>query len=789
MRPVLELVQLPFRLVADSGRVYVTRPRGIGTAVLDARARTLTTTRATELPDSSVAVIAGEIHASPSALGALVEGAVVPNPGALVLTVTRDPLFPAQERLALQASRRIALARAGNGAGGPEQVPFVPRTGAGVLEWGAASDYTDGIATPSVYARLGVGVYGGMAHVGSAFSPGGDGPPDVHASYQRVFPHQRWVRQVSVGDIVTGGITARSVRGVSITNAPFVRNPLFGTTQFAPRLPSGWEYEVYQQGRLIGYSRGDAPVSVPLQYGSTPVEVRLYGPAGERIRSELAYFIPVGQLPAGDFQYTAGAGQCPNRDDCRLFSYGEARYGVSASATVLGGADVTADSAESRVRPYAGATLLAGRSWLAEVQAILSSRVTASVERYGAGRVTGRASVGLVYPENPGIIQTGQGEFSPTEAMESAWYSDLLLHLRPGRVRSVDLRGRVDGSGGAGLDRVQLAAATSLRRIYVEAGYESSEEIPALYLLRGSLPLPRIGPRGFGTPTLSGTVATDGGGLNRWEASLAVQPRGAIVSVTARQGTRGTSPSVQIGATFRTGAGLAQTRVGMQDGEALGGASLSGVATFGGQAGVRVLPYGGVGYAGISGIVFHDVNGNGRFDDGDEAVDRASVDVGGVQVRTDSTGRYRTWSVLPYEILRVALDTVSLGDPSWVPSTPEVFLRANPHLYTTVDHPLVRTRELAGQLEAGPEVASSAGVTVEVVNVTSNEVLRALTFSDGAFYVGRIRPGEYEIRVAESSLRALRARVAGTPPRVTISAAGADPLVEVPTIRLVRATR
>ena len=766
--------------------MYVTRPRGIGTIVLDARARTLTTTRATELPDTAVALVAGEIHASPSALGALLEGAVVPNMGALVLVITRDPLFPAQERLALQASRRIALARAGSAAGGPERVPFLPRTGAGVLEWGAATDYTGGLATPSVYARLGVGVYGGMAHVGGAFTSGGDAP-DLHASYQRVFPHQRWVRQVSVGDIVTGGITARSVRGVSLTNAHFVRNPLFGTTQFAPRLPSGWEYEVYQQGRLIGYSRGDAPVSVPLQYGSTPLEVRLYGPAGERIRSELAYFIPVGQLPAGELQYTAGAGQCPNSNDCRLFSFGEVRYGVSHSATVLGGADLTADSAGSRVRPYAGATLLAGRSWLAEVQAILSSRITASVERYGAGLVTGRASAGLVYPENPGIIQTGQGEFSPGEGLETAWYSDLLLHLRPGRVRSVDLRGRVDGSGGAGLDRVQIAAATSVRRVYVEAGYEAEPDNPALYLLRGSVPLPRIGPRGFGSPALSGTVATDGSGLNRWEASLSVQPRGAIVNVTARQGTRG-GASVQLGATFRTGAGLAQTRVGMQDGQALGGSSLSGVATFGRGAVLRVLPYGGVGFAGISGTVFHDLNGNCRFDDGDEAVDRASVDVGGVQVRTDSAGRYRTWSVLPYEILRVAVDTVSLSDPSWVPSQPEIFLRANPHLYTSVDHPLVRTRELAGQLEAGADVASSAGVTVEVVDVASGEVLRALTFSDGAFYLGRIRPGVYDIRVAESSLRALRARVSATPARVTIPAAGADPLVEVPTIRLVRAT-
>ena len=60
-------------------------------------------------------------------------------------------------------------------------------------------------------------------------------------------------------------------------------------------------------------------------------------------------------------------------------------------------------------------------------------------------------------------------------------------------------------------------------------------------------------------------------------------------------------------------------------------------------------------------------------------------------------------------------------------------------------------------------------------------------FSDGEFYFGRVLPGEYELRIAESSLRALRAVAEGAPIFFTVSPAGDQFLVEIPPIRLVPA--
>jgi hypothetical protein len=76
---------------------------------------------------------------------------------------------------------------------------------------------------------------------------------------------------------------------------------------------------------------------------------------------------------------------------------------------------------------------------------------------------------------------------------------------------------------------------------------------------------------------------------------------------------------------------------------------------------------------------------------------------------------------------------------------------------------------------------------VEILGADGAVSQRVLTFSDGTFYIGRIRPGQYQARVSESSLRALGARASPAVTTFTVPAAGTDPLVEIPAIRLVRA--
>jgi len=134
--------------------------------------------------------------------------------------------------------------------------------------------------------------------------------------------------------------------------------------------------------------------------------------------------------------------------------------------------------------------------------------------------------------------------------------------------------------------------------------------------------------------------------------------------------------------------------------------------------------------------------------------------------------------------VNVRIDTLSLEDPGWVPALPARALRPSPQQYSRVEFGLVRTRELTGVLLPGPKVATTAGVGLELRDVEGGALYTARTFSDGAFYISRVRPGRYRLTLAPSSATALGIT---TPPQVDVVIGGdAETVVEVPAITLQR---
>jgi len=62
-----------------------------------------------------------------------------------------------------------------------------------------------------------------------------------------------------------------------------------------------------------------------------------------------------------------------------------------------------------------------------------------------------------------------------------------------------------------------------------------------------------------------------------------------------------------------------------------------------------------------------DVNANGIRDIGEPAVVNARVLVGTLAARTDSSGAYHVWDLIPFEPVLVSLDSLSLESPLLVP--------------------------------------------------------------------------------------------------------------------------
>lgn len=765
LAPMLRLTGTPEERSPGGDQIAVSRPRGAGTNVLDVAAGLIRAgDSAWAVAPGEVVQGGGELFVSAERIADLLEADVQVDWERLGVQVSRDAPFPAQRQAMLDARRTTNLAHAaGEGAPSTVSVPYAAKTGGLVAEWGVSSSGWDSGEQTSLRGRVGTAVLGGQLAVGGITTrdPLGSDGVEWTASYHRALPEQRWLRQIRAGDLLTDGLQARSIRGVSITNAPYVRDALFAQVPVAPDLPEGWQYEVYQSGQLLGFSEGleAGPVSVPLRYGSTPVQVRMYGPAGQEIVSELLYQIPVLQLREREWQYAAGAGVCP-RQQCDGIAYGDLRHGITRWLTVGGGTETMRDTAAAHTRAYGVASVAPGTGWMAEVSAMPSEFVNGRFQYFGDGRVSASVSGGVADP--------GSGQLSWVPTTVRRWHAESAVGAQIpgglGPLRSVRLRGHAEGPTGGGVDRWRGSAFASVHRGFVEATYEAGRWEPeGLLSVRATRILPRQGPEWLHDAPVSVGVGIAPSGVQMLEASafFRVQTHSEL-NVATRWNAYTRQPTLGVGLSATLDFARVNSRIATSSrGQPGGNVSAEGGLAYGRDTGLQAFGRGGTGSAGVSGRVFFDHDADGRFGPGDKPVPEIGVMIGGQRSTSDARGFYESWAILPYEIVRISVDTLKLPDPSWVPREHEILTRPTPHRFNPVDIPLVQTREVSGRIVGEDGVRSVGGISVEIVNRATGAIQRTVTFSDGEYYISRVLPGRYELRVADSSLRALGAEAQG----------------------------
>ena len=796
VQAILDPLAVPYRIVSDSALLRVTRPGGIGAATLQwSIPRKLEVAAITPLDSDDVYVDGTRVFVAVNRLAELVEATIDVDVGTLSIAIRRQGGFPAQIKLdARQRRREEAMLLGGDESDEPTGVPFRGRTGVGVLEWAMGSPLRRTNAPSSLDLRGGMGLMGGMLQVHGMMSVGSpEGGVDAsngEVTYRRVFPGQRWLQQVQIGNVLSEGAEARSLRGLTLTNAPFVRGLRFDDVAFSRPLPPGWEYEVYEGARLVGFAddHRTAPMSVPLRYGTTPLRVRLYGPAGEVVESSVSYVIPIEQLRGGEWQYAAGAGQCVLQ--CTGMWYADLRHGVTRSLTLQAGADAQRDSGWGSLRPYGAVSYLPAPGWTTGIQARRASYVRGSVQNLTDAHLSGGVTAGLNMP--------GEGGVAFTTDADAMWFAQSTFRIRGILPRLTQraflLSSRIEAPQHGGEGRWDVSATGPIRVGLLEIGFQS-DPFALADTVSPSAPLLRVAPtislgngifRRLAYPVLRLDAGLQRGELVQWEGALSFQPGRGFVSISLRHAPGLGGTQLTVSGSYALGLGRVIGRV-MRHGDQLdGGYSASGAVAFGSVRRATPLEYGGLGLSGVEGHVFRDVDGDGRLGGRDEPVAGATVRVGGLIARTDAQGRYSMWNVMPYQGVNVRIDTLSLEDPGWVPAIPARALRPSPQQYTQVEFGLVRTRELTGVLVPGAKLATTAGVGLELRDVSGGALYTSRTFSDGAFYFSRVRPGRYRLTLVPSSASALGI---ASPPQVdVVIGVDGDEVVELPAIMLERST-
>lgn len=788
---VLEMTGLPVRRDTLDALIAIPRLGGPGESVLDARRLTMARGADTiRIAPSDLVVVGGETYLSGPRLADFLQAKVDVDFSLLRAIVSRSPPFPAEQAYATGYRRSTAgtgdATRVGQELAAPA---YRGGNGGVVFDWALASSGRDATQSSSMELRSGVALAGGDLALGALLRQDAPGqrPVDGELSYRRVFPENRWIRQVQVGDLVGGAGLLRSLRGASITNAKLLRDQFFADVPVMPTLPQGWQYEVYMNGQLVGYSDATsaAPVYVPLRYGTTPVEVRMISPAGEEVSSDFLYQVAPTQLQPQRLEYSAGAGQCIGTD-CRGLAYADFSYGAATWLTLESGAEVRFDSAGTSTRPQASASLATLDGWGAQIQAVAQSYSRVGLRYVGVAPLSLSLSAGTSQPDG------GRPSFFVTRG--SQWYGESQLALRIPAAASPLHALRLDNNGSGATD-----GSTSLWRSALAGDFgwgslgvswQANRTPGDEHFWGGSALLlaPRGVPRVFRGSALYAFTGVNGSGVRLADATLSIH--------AGRQGTIVVSGRWQPESGFQAGLGYA-TALGFgrlttrlnhneQRNRRDGTVSLTGSVAVdpAGNARTTWLDQGGVGSGGVEGRVFYDVDGDGHFGPGDQPAPNVPVLVAGHRVRADSNGFYQTWNVVPYEALRIAIDTLRSIDPSWTPGAIEHVIRATPHIYNTVDFPLVHTRELEGALVPDSGVAAPAGVTIVLTERRSGTSRRLLTYSDGGYYVSRLLPGDYDLTVAPSSLAALHAEAVPDRVRFTVASGDTDPVLDAPVIHL-----
>ncbi|MEZ4413586.1 MAG: hypothetical protein R2910_11425 [Gemmatimonadales bacterium] len=635
-----------------------------------------------------------------------------------------------------------------------------------VLDYNVAFPLSDNLVGGSTYQfSLGAQVAGGALEVGVRSLGTVDyGSAEFAATWKGVWIDNTYVKQLTLGTTTLTGPRYAGIRGVAVTNSPYIRPTYVGQLDYYGRLDPGWQLEAYSGGQLVAFdsigANGDYSISLPVGYGENPVDFIAYGPTGQVRRFNQTYRVVSEQLPYKRFEYGVAAGECV-ATLCNAALNADLHYGLSRRVTVRGGVEgYSRDSLADLVHPYGVVTGLIGNS------------ITLEGEAVGSGWLRGAIRF---EPSVNFRLATGYTTFDETvtrsviapAGRRSQWLADAFLRPRPSlssfyfqamaeRDEGVDLdmtRARVQASVQA--DGVRLYPYVRFERFVPKIGDAAHAEYVGLSAyLSGHPSWGAI----LGGLWFRGDVESGGGsGLNLAAATVSRSfgPALRIEGGAAwRRDVPGTTftfsvvsylPTVQARTTAiapTIGPGGVQQQV-------------QGALVYDNNQGrVTANPNPGIQRSGVSGTVFIDDNANGLQDPGEPGARNVRVIVGSNSTRTDSAGEYHVWDINAFDPVLVQIDTTSLDNPLYVPAFTSASLQPPPNAYRQFDLPLVTGAVLEGRVLY--DGAPLPGVTLVLTNTSNGKATSIPTFTDGSFYVLGVKPGHYTLEVDTRDLSARR---------------------------------
>lgn len=590
--------------------------------------------------------------------------------------------------------------------------------------------------------------------------------------------------EIVAGDVETfaGELTGQTAigRGIFVTNRPVHRSSRFAATTLTGELPNGWDVELYRNGQLIGFQsdRSDGRFvfeDIELRFGQNDFEVVLYGPQGQVRRDRTSFPVGDHSIPAGKTWYWAGVVE-NGRDLVDLSQdYVDPRTGWRWGVGIERGLDkrtTVGVGAQSLMldgirRNYLEATFRRGFGPML-VELAGAQQLGRGSGRAWQGQALGR--IGRINFQAQALWVDGGYESEVVTRDEKNAFglsvdTDLILGERrvplQGSLRRTAKR---DGStvnewlirSSLMMRRLSLTADLADRKSHGPSATDSDDGLRARLLgnttvgrfrLRGNAEYRLNGPK-QGFDSFNVTTETDIDRRTDLRGSVAYQAD---------------TPGVEFGLgvvrhfnrfDLRTDAMVStsgRVDIGFSLAMSFGPNPVDGGWRVSGR---KLAQYGSAAVT-----VYRDENGDGIRQPGEEPIEGAEIQTGyGLeQFKTNALGRTAIDGLRPFAPVLLNVDESSIEDPLLVPKGKGVVVVPRPGVAAEVLLPVAPTGEVEGVLlGAGGEAL--AGVTLELADRAGDVAARAQSEYDGYFLFDRVPYGDYRLRLAGASARAIGAR-------------------------------
>jgi len=629
-------------------------------------------------------------------------------------------------------------------------------------------------------SNIGLQLYGGdiQGNIFGSYSDNYSNFATDNLRWRYMYRDRPWLSKIEIGQTTTDGFSRNTYTGIRISNDPIEPRRLFDEYVVEGETTPQSEVELYMNNTLIDFKQADELGNyrflTPITYGTSQLDLKIYGPTGQIIERSSRIQVPFTFQPQGVFNYTINAG----RLDKPIF--GETSQDFTAQGS---GAFGITDwlTAKAGVEYYKGY-----HDQLPTFTSSLSSRIASNyiftVE--AASKAYYRGLLNVIYP-NSASLSLDYTDFTDGFSIYNSSNDDkrivasifypfnfigIPFNIRTStfsRIRNASQNSttfRVDANSRFGKlslrigysDRytgeVELLNPTEVAYLESSATYNISNNRNMPSYLRGIFVRaqmrykPTVDQFDSAELLLSQKVFRKGrlqlslghnfnGDYNTARFSLIVDFDKARSSSTFNS-IRGNSNFTQ---NFRGSVGYDSNYENF-------------IFTSRNQ----------VGRSGTAIQLFVDNNNNGSYDDEDDLIDGNAVRVqrSGATSTTKNGVLYFT-QMQPYFYYNMEINKSAIKNPMLVPEFEKFGLITDPNRFKKVEIPFYMSGVMEGMVErrlSNENKTGVAGLRVLVRQKDGDYNKELRTFSDGSFYEYEIPPGEYVLEVDSTQLNILESK-------------------------------